>query len=99
MAANMIRHAVETYSKEYYCKKSGKSLPDGCKRASYKKLEDELFSRISIDSSEKGKLRMINNKCDIGSHDDEIFEPPSSSALRSYIDTLKGFYKKHISTE
>ena len=94
--ANMIRQAVESYTKLYYMKKSGDTIPNDCKKAQFSILDRMLLTRIDINSDEKGKLRMINGKCDKRSHDDEITESPSPGELKSFIDTLEGLYKKHI---
>jgi hypothetical protein len=95
-AANMIRQALEAYAKEYYCKKSGEEIPDSYKKETFKVLDDKLLSRVEIDTHERGKLRNIGRNCDRASHDDLESEPPSSDELRSYIDTLKSLYRKHI---
>ncbi|HNR44123.1 MAG TPA: hypothetical protein PKH80_03065 [Methanofastidiosum sp.] len=95
-SANMIRQALEAYSKEYYCKISGEELPEGFKNETYSVIEKKLFSRISISPDEKGKLRKINDMCSIGSHDDQKEEPPTYGQLKSSIDILKRLYKKNI---
>jgi len=94
--ANMIRQAVESYTKLYYKKRSGNTIPNDCKKAQFSILDSKLLTRIDIDSDEKGKLRMINGKCDKRSHDDEMTEIPTSGGLKSFIDILEGLYKKHI---
>ncbi len=94
--ANMIRQAVESYTKLYYEKKSGNEIPNDCKKAQFSILDSKLLTRIDIDSNEKGKLRMINGKCDKRSHDDEITEIPTNGELISFIKILNGLYKKHI---
>ncbi|MCC7574361.1 hypothetical protein KO361_02115 [Candidatus Woesearchaeota archaeon] len=94
--ANMIRQAVETYTKLYYEKKSGNSIPADCKKAQFSILDNKLLTRVEIESNEKGKLRMISGKCDKRSHDDELTEIPTSGELNSFIDTLNGLYKKHL---
>lgn len=96
MASNMIRQALETFAKEYYIKKSGEDLPNTYKDATFTVLDDKLLSRVGIDQAERGKMRVINAKCDKRSHDDQKFEPPTSQELRSHIDILKGLHKKHI---
>lgn len=96
IAANMIRQALETYTKEYYCLKSGEDLPSTYKSVQFSTLEKKLLSRVPISGHELGKLRMISAKCDKRSHDDQAFEPPSSTELQSHINTLRGLYRKHI---
>jgi len=96
MCANMIRQAVECYIKLYYKEKSSNPLPEDCKKAQFSVLDSKLLNRISIDTNERGKLRNISSKCDKGSHDDQKVEPPTSEELNSFIDILKGFYKKYI---
>lgn len=95
-AANLIRQALEAYTKEYYSKKSGEDVPATYKNKTFSVLDEKLLSRVPIDGNERGRLRLIGRNCDIGSHDDQRSEPPTSPELRSYIDTLKGLYRKHI---
>jgi hypothetical protein len=95
-AATMIRQALEAYTKEYYSKKSGEEVPDTYKNKTFSVLDDKLLSRVPIDGNERGRLRLIGRNCDIGSHDDQKSEPPTSPELHRYIDTLKGLWKKHI---
>ncbi len=96
IAANMVRNALEAYTKEYFCKKSGEELPKQFKNKTFTILDDKLLSRVGINGNERGKMRLIGRKCDTGSHDDQKAEPPTTSELRGYIDTLKGLYRKHI---
>ena len=96
MASNMVRQALEAFVKEYYVKKSGEDLPNKYKDATFTVLDEKLLSRVGIDSSERGKMRLINAKSDKRSHDDLKFEPATSQELRSHIDILKGLHKKHM---
>lgn len=95
-SANMVRQALETYTKQYYCKKAGKKLSETYKDKNFPELDEKLLSLVEIDQAERGKLRMINRRCNQPSHDDQKVDPPTSQELRSYIDSLKGFYSKHL---